>query len=97
MRLGSAATVTGTDAVLPAETTLTVGRKSLSVHVHVLGIVEFLEVKWWRIRFLPCLMMLQGSNGRDGGNEGGGELGGRGEEGDVEDPFFHRIGLQLSP
>jgi len=33
----------------------------------------------------------------DGGNEGGGELGGREEEGDVEDPFFHRIGLQLSP
>ena len=38
-----------------------------------------------------------GLNACDGGNEGGGELGGREEEGDVEDPFFHRICLQLSP
>jgi len=39
-----------------------------------------------------------GSNACDGaGNKGGGEFSGGEEEGDVEDPFFYRIVLQLSP
>ena len=41
---------------------------------------------------------LAGLNACDGaGNQGGGEFSGGEEEGDVEDPFFHRVVLQLSP
>jgi len=65
----------------------------VSVRIHVLGIMEFLEGQRWRIRFLPCFVMLQGriQQARMLVREV------QETKAVVEGPFFHRIALQLSP